>query len=111
LSIQQIMRDRALAIVACGFTERQARFFVTVMLHSDVFVERPYCAFANIGHGQKTTDFLRSSWTELLRPRLRPAGSPRTAHPRALQAAVRGRIFRARDAQLLLALPECGRPW
>jgi hypothetical protein len=59
LSIQQIMRDRALAIVACGFTERQARFFITVMLHSDVFVERPYCAFANIAHGQKTTDFLR----------------------------------------------------
>ena len=38
--IEQIMTDRAQAIAACGFTERQARFLVTVMLHSGVFVER-----------------------------------------------------------------------
>jgi hypothetical protein len=80
------------------------------MLHSGVFVECPYCAFANIAHGQKTTDFLRKLVDGNFATRLRPADSPRTAHPRALQAAVRGGIFRARDAQLLLALPECGGP-
>ena len=51
--------QRAKAIEGFGFSERQARFLVTVMLHSGVFVERQYCAFAGIVHGQKTTDFLR----------------------------------------------------
>jgi hypothetical protein len=50
---------RAKVIEVFGFSERQARFLVTVMLHSGVFVERQYCAFAGIVHGQKTTDFLR----------------------------------------------------
>src|SRR5437870_13429894 len=40
-------------------TERQARFLMTVMIHSGVFVERQYCTFAGITHGQKSTDFLR----------------------------------------------------
>jgi hypothetical protein len=31
---------------------------VTVLLHAGVFVERQYCAFAGIVHGQKSTDFL-----------------------------------------------------
>ena len=57
--IEQIMSDRAEAVAARGFTERQARFLVTVMLHSGVFVERQYCTFSNIVHGQKTADFLR----------------------------------------------------
>jgi hypothetical protein len=34
--IEQIIADRAHAIAACGFTECQARFLVTVMLHSGV---------------------------------------------------------------------------
>jgi hypothetical protein len=57
--IEQINSDRIHAIEAFGFTERQARFLVTVMLHAGVFVERQYCAFANIVHGQKTHDFVR----------------------------------------------------
>jgi hypothetical protein len=57
--IEQIASDRIQAVEAFGFTERQARFLVTVMLHAGVFVERQYCAFANIVHGQKTHDFLR----------------------------------------------------
>lgn len=40
-----------------GFTERQARFLVTVMLHAGVCMDRQYCAFAGIRHGQKTQDF------------------------------------------------------
>jgi hypothetical protein len=47
------------AVAAYGFTERQARFLVTVMIHSGVFVERQYCAFAGIAHGQKTHDFIQ----------------------------------------------------
>ena len=43
-----------------GFTSRQARFLVTVMLHSGVCMDRHYCAFARIAHGQKTTDFFAS---------------------------------------------------
>ena len=41
-----------------GFTERQARFLATVMLHSGVFVGRQYAAFAGITHGQKVHDFI-----------------------------------------------------
>lgn len=54
-----ITNQRAKAIEVFGFSERQARFLLTVMSHSGVFVERQYCAFAGIVHGQKTTDFLR----------------------------------------------------
>jgi len=43
--------DRVEAIKAFGFTERQARFVVTVMLHSGVCLGRQYCAFAGIDYG------------------------------------------------------------
>ena len=43
-----------------GFTDRQARFLVTVMLHSGVCMDRHYCAFARIVYGQKTTRLLQS---------------------------------------------------
>ena len=51
--------ERTEVVSAFGLTPRQARFLVEVMIHSGVFVERQYCAFAGITHGQKTTDFLR----------------------------------------------------
>ena len=49
---------RVEAVGGFGFTERQARFLVTVMVHSGVFLERQYCAFAGISHGQKAHDFV-----------------------------------------------------
>jgi hypothetical protein len=52
--------ERTNAIASFGFTERQARFLVNVLLHSGVFVERQYCAFAGIVHGQKSTDFIKT---------------------------------------------------
>ena len=52
--------ERMQAIAAFGFTERQARFLLNVLLHSGVFVERQYCSFAGIVHGQKSTDFLKT---------------------------------------------------
>ena len=50
--------QRMEAIAAFGFTERQARFLLHVLLHSGVFVGRQYAAFAGITHGQKVHDFL-----------------------------------------------------
>jgi hypothetical protein len=55
----RLATERAQAIAAFGLTERQARFLAEVMIHSGVFVERQYCRFAGIVHGQKTHDFLR----------------------------------------------------
>lgn len=49
--------DRVKAVVEFGFTERQARFLVTVMLHSGVCLLRQYTTFAGIVHGQKTRRF------------------------------------------------------
>jgi len=52
--------ERLNAMASFGFTERQARFLLNVLLHSGVFVERQYCAFAGIVHGQKSTDFIKT---------------------------------------------------
>ena len=49
--------ERTQAVASLGFTERQARFLVTVMLHSGVCVPRQYARFAGIVHGQKTRKF------------------------------------------------------
>ena len=46
--------ERVAAIVKVGFTERQARFLVLVMLYSGVCLLRQYSAVAGIVHGQKT---------------------------------------------------------
>ncbi len=52
-------RVDAVAAHARGVTDRQAAFLVTVMLHAGVCMDRQYCTFAHIAHGQKTTDFFR----------------------------------------------------
>ena len=49
--------ERVRAVADFGFTERQARFLVTVMLHSGVCLLRQYTALAGIVHGQKTRKF------------------------------------------------------
>lgn len=50
-------QDRVKAVVTHGYTERQARFLVLVMLHSGVCTVRQYCQFAGITRGQKSQDF------------------------------------------------------
>ena len=50
--------ERVNAVAAFGFTERQARFLVRVLVHAGVFLERQYCTFAGVVHGQKSHDFL-----------------------------------------------------
>lgn len=49
--------DRVRAVAEFSFTERQARFLVTVMLHSGVCVPRQYADFAGIAYGHKVTKF------------------------------------------------------
>ncbi|MDP3208986.1 MAG: hypothetical protein Q8M65_07540, partial [Rhodoglobus sp.] len=57
-NIDRLTAERSEAVTAFGLTARQARFVVEVLIHSGVFVERQYCTFAGISHGQKTHDFL-----------------------------------------------------
>jgi hypothetical protein len=57
-NVDALTGERARAITPFGFTARQARFVVTVMLHSGVFVGRQYAAFAGITYGQKVHDFV-----------------------------------------------------
>ena len=52
--------ERINAISSFGFTERQDRFLVNVLLHAGVFVERQYCAFAGIVHAPRTRRNVRS---------------------------------------------------
>jgi hypothetical protein len=45
------------AVAKLGFTERQAGFLVTVLVHAGVCVGRQYCVYARIVRGQKVHDF------------------------------------------------------
>jgi hypothetical protein len=50
--------ERTQAVAKMGdFSERQARFLVTVMLHAGVCIPRQYATFCGIVHGQKTRKF------------------------------------------------------
>ena len=51
------LEERVGAIRNEGFTERQAAFLVTVMLHAGVCMVRQYCAFAGIKHGHNAREF------------------------------------------------------
>jgi hypothetical protein len=52
--------ERVQAVSALGFTERQARFLVTVALHSGYCLRRQYEAFAGIRYGKNVRAFLDS---------------------------------------------------
>jgi hypothetical protein len=92
--VGQINTDRVNSIAAFGFTDRQARFLVTVMLHSGVFVGRQYCAFAGITHGQKVHDFVE----KLLAKRFATATT--------FGRQQRGRIFHVQHKPLYAAIGE-----
>jgi hypothetical protein len=47
------------ALMAIGFTARQAAFLVTVSLHAGVCVARQYCEFAEIAFGQRMHEFFQ----------------------------------------------------
>jgi hypothetical protein len=85
---------RVAAIMGFGFTLRQARFLTHVLVYSGVFLERQYCAFAGIAHGQKTHDFLA---------KLVNGGYARAITPGALH---RGRLFHVQYRPLYEAIGE-----
>jgi hypothetical protein len=85
---RDLVPERAVNLQPLGFTERQARFLVTVMLHSGIFIERQYCRFAGITHGQKTHDFI---------DRLIGCGFARELRPGALH---RGRLYHVHHKRL-----------
>lgn len=86
--------ERLAAVAAFGFTERQARFVVTVLLHAGVFVERQYCAAAGIVHGQTSTDFVRTLVAR------------RYATPITIGTLHRGRLFHLHFKPLWAAIGE-----
>ena len=88
LNFQDVVSARSHHLVPEGFTERQARFLATVMAHSGVFVERQYCHFAGVVHGQKSHDFVR---------RLVSAGFAREERPGRLH---QGRLFHVHHKRL-----------
>lgn len=49
--------ERVAAIAQFGFTQRRARFLVTVLLHAGVCVPRQYATFAGTAYGQKVNVF------------------------------------------------------
>ena len=51
--------ERMHEVTAFGFTERQARFLVTVLLHSGVCLGRQYCKSSGIARGQVMHDFFK----------------------------------------------------
>jgi hypothetical protein len=58
IGFRDVVTERAPCLQPLDFTERQARFLATVMVHSGVFLDRQYCRFAGITHGQKSHDFI-----------------------------------------------------
>src|SRR5690606_23822769 len=82
------------AIAAFGFTDRQSRFLMEVLLHSGVFLERQYCQFAGIAHGQKSTNFIRT----LVDRRFATPVTPGKLH--------RGRMFHVHYKPLWTAIRE-----
>jgi hypothetical protein len=85
---------RVAAVMNFGFTLRQARFLTHVLVYSGVFLERQYCTFAGIAHGQKTHDFLA---------KLVNGGYARAITPGALH---RGRLFHVQHKPLYEAIGE-----
>jgi len=49
--------ERVEVVATKGFTERQARFLTTVMLHTGVCVPRQYARFCGVVYGEKTRKF------------------------------------------------------
>jgi hypothetical protein len=87
--------ERVAAVAKKGFTERQARFLTTVMLHTGVCVPRQYARFCGIVYGEKTRKF----FAKLVR--LRYASMYDCRHNRA-------RICHVSQRALYAAIGEAG---
>jgi hypothetical protein len=93
-TLEQTNAARVTAIAAFGFSDRQARFLLTVLLHSGVFLERQYCRFGGIVHGQKSTHFLKGLVDR------------RFATPVTVGKLHRGRMFHVHYKPLWAAIEE-----
>jgi hypothetical protein len=91
---QSIGPERIAAVMAFGFTERQARFLAHVLVFSGVFLERQYRVFTGLVHGQKTHDFL----TKLITDGYATAVTPGALH--------RGRLYHVHYKPLYEAIGE-----
>lgn len=89
--------DRVRAVAKKGFTERQARFLTTVMLHAGVCVPRQYARFCGLVYGAKTRKF----FTKLVR--LGYASMYDCRHNRA-------RVFHLNQRALYAAIGEADSP-
>src|SRR2546425_184632 len=87
--------DRIQAVVKVGFTERQARFLVTVMLFGGVCVPRQYAHVAGTAYGHKVNAF----FTRLVERGC--ATACRCIHNRA-------RLYRLHHRPLYEAISEVG---
>lgn len=85
--------DRVRVVAEFGFTDRQARFLVTVMLHSGVCLLRQYATFAGIVEGHTTRRF----FAKLVR--LRYASAYRCRHNR-------GRVYQIHHKALYRAIGQ-----
>ena len=59
MTLGMTFNQRVHALTTFGFTDRQSRFLVTVMLHAGVCLGRQYCTFSGIGRGQVMHDLFR----------------------------------------------------
>ena len=82
--------ERVHAVAKKGFTERQARFLTTVMLHAGVCVPRQYARFCGIVHGAEDEEVLRQARAAPLRLDVRLPSQPRAHLPRQPAGALRG---------------------
>ncbi|MGH9199983.1 MAG: hypothetical protein ACRD2A_01955, partial [Vicinamibacterales bacterium] len=85
--------ERQAAVASYGFTDRQAGFLTTVMLHAGVCLPRQYTTYGGIVFGQKTREF----FDRLARERFA------TAYPCWRGA---GRIFHVHHKGLYRAIGE-----
>jgi len=91
---QSVSPSRIGTLRRFGFTDRQTRFLVHVLVFSGVFLERQYRTFTGLVHGQKTHDFLTT---------LVAAGYATPITPGALH---RGRLFHVQYKPLYEAIGE-----
>jgi hypothetical protein len=85
--------ERVTAVGAFGFTERQSRFLVTVMLYAGVCLGRQYCAFARVKYGAAVTNLFD-------RLRQRGLGTPQSCGHGP------GRLFHIHHKPLYAAIGE-----
>ena len=64
--------ERVQAVAEKGFTDRQAGFLVTVMLHSGVCVGRQYCVYARIVRRSEGATTSSPPWWQSGLPRRTP---------------------------------------